>query len=303
MHATMKAVMTIAAFAMVMTGALTLATAPASADEKKGPPERSITDLGNNIYRFQNDAHYSVFIVGASGLVLTDPIDADAARWLRAEIKKRFGDLPVRYVIYSHNHPDHVSGGEVFAGPETTIIAHEKAAEDLARNNVATAAPNVTFNDKLTFTFEGRRMELAYWGRNNGAGSISLYVPDAKCLFAVDWVLLKRLPWREMYHYDLDGMIASLEKLLREVDFELVSPGHSVTGNKADLREFLSYLKDLRSGVLAAMNEGKTLEQTLAELTLSKYKHFAKYEEWRKGNIKGAWAQLAQTSGRFGQDR
>ena len=52
MHATMKAVMTIAAFAMVMAGALTFATAPASADEKKGPPERSITDLGNNIYRF-----------------------------------------------------------------------------------------------------------------------------------------------------------------------------------------------------------------------------------------------------------
>lgn len=268
-------------------------------------PQRVITDLGNGIYRFQNDTHFSIFIVGKQSVLLTDPINADAAKWLRAQIKSRFGPLPVKYVIYSHNHGDHVFGGEVFREENTTVVAQEKAAEDLKRNQAPTALPNLTFADTLCLDFEGRKIHLAYHGPNNGTGSISLFVPDAKFLFVVDWIVLKRFPWREMYYYDLDGMIASIREVMK-LDFKRVAPGHSVVGTKNDVAEFLGYLEDLRSEVLKGMNEKKSLKDLQDQIPnlprFKKYLHYASVEDFPL-NIKGAYEQLSRTSGRFGQDK
>lgn len=277
---------------------LLLPASDAIAQENK----RSITDLGKGIYRFQDNLHYSVFIVGKQGVLLTDPINTEAATWLRKEIRQRWGNLPVKYVIYSHNHLDHIGGGEVFRDRDTHIVAHELAAQDIRRNRMPTAMPDITFSDRLQLDFEGRAIELQYYGPNNGAGNISFYVPDAKLLFVVDWIVLKRLPFREMYYYDLEGTIASLKAVL-QLDFDLVAPGHSVVGNKEDVRESLAYLEELRDAVLQGMNDGKSLEQMQRDIRLDKYRHFANYEQWLPLNIKGAYEQLARLSGRYGQEK
>ena len=70
---------------------------------------RSIKKIAGDLYRFQNNFHYSVFLVTSEGIIVTDPINADAAKWLKAEIKKRF-DKPIRYLILSHDHSDHSAG-------------------------------------------------------------------------------------------------------------------------------------------------------------------------------------------------
>ena len=66
-------------------------------------PVREISQIAGNLYRFRNNFHFSVFAVTNDGVIATDPINADAARWLKAEIQQRFNQ-PVRYVIYSHDH-------------------------------------------------------------------------------------------------------------------------------------------------------------------------------------------------------
>jgi len=265
------------------------------------PPERSITELRDGIFRMQNGNHFSIFIVGPQSILATDPINAEAAAWLRAELAGRFGDRPIKYMVYSHNHPDHVSGGEALADPDTLVVAHHKAAEDLRRNQVPTAYPTVTFSERMWLDLDGRAIQLAYHGPNNGVGGLSLYVPDAKFLFVVDWIVLKRLPARDMYFYDFEGMIDSIKDVLH-LDFDLVSPGHSVVGDKDDVREFLNYLETLRDEVLAGLNAGKTLEQMQAEITLDRFSHWGNFE-WRPLNIQGAYDQLVRTSARFGQAR
>lgn len=274
----------------------------ASAAIAQAPVERAIVELGSGVHRIQNGHYYSTLVVGEDGVLVTDPIDVEAARWLRAEIDRRFGPLPVKYLIYSHNHPDHILGGEVLAGPGTVVIAQELAAEDIARHRTRTAAPTLTFSDRLTLDFEGRPIQLAYHGVNNGRGNISLYMPGDRFLSVVDWIVLKRLPWREMYYYDLDGMIASIRQVL-SLEFDLISPGHSVTGTKDDVREFLAYLEDLRGAVLEGMNAGKSVEELQREIRLPAYAHFANYEEWLPLNVKGAYDQLERSSARYGQER
>ena len=262
----------------------------------------SIKKLRDNIYRFQNKAHFSIFIVGEKNLFLTDPLGAEAAKWLKKEIKEKFGKRNIQFVFYSHNHWDHIAGGEVFKEASTIFISHEKAREEMLRQAAPTEIPNLTFSDKQTVFFEGMEIQLLYFGRNNGRGNSAMFIPSKKFLFAVDWVLLKRLPWVEMYYYDVDGSIDSLTEVLK-LDFDLVSPGHSVTGTKKDLIEYKGYLTGLRSKVLKGMSEGKTLKELQKSITMPKYKSYAKYKEWLKPNIKGVFDQMERASGRYGQEK
>ena len=69
--------------------------------------EYRIENIKGNVYRFVDDRHRSLFVVTKSGILLVDPLNAPAAEWLSAELEKRF-QQPVRYVVYSHNHSDHI---------------------------------------------------------------------------------------------------------------------------------------------------------------------------------------------------
>ena len=78
------------------------------------PPARAIVNLTGQLYRAQNNNHYTVFLVTPEGVIMSDPINRDFARWLKGEIATRF-KVPVRYVLYTHHDWDHASGGVVFA--------------------------------------------------------------------------------------------------------------------------------------------------------------------------------------------
>src|SRR5262245_21472506 len=64
-------------------------------------PVREITQIAGEVYRFRNNNHYAVFAVTPQGIIATDPINAEAAQWLKAELQQRFAK-PVKYLIYSH---------------------------------------------------------------------------------------------------------------------------------------------------------------------------------------------------------
>ena len=72
-------------FPLLATLALSISTGALAQDVK-----RDIAKIKGDLYRFQNNFHYSVFYVTPAGVIVTDPINADAAKWLKAEIKKRF---------------------------------------------------------------------------------------------------------------------------------------------------------------------------------------------------------------------
>jgi glyoxylase-like metal-dependent hydrolase (beta-lactamase superfamily II) len=86
---------------------------PVSA-QQAAPPTRGIVNLTGQLYRAQNNNHYTVFLVTPEGVILSDPINRDFSRWLKAEIATRF-KVPVRYVLYTHHDWDHASGGVVWA--------------------------------------------------------------------------------------------------------------------------------------------------------------------------------------------
>ena len=110
-----------------------------SGAEAQQPPTRGIVNITGQLYRAQNNNHYTVFLVTPEGIIMSDPINRDFARWLKAEYATRF-KVPVRYVLYTHRDWDHASGGVVFAD----------TAEFVGHRNMLTALAPPAGNPPLT---------------------------------------------------------------------------------------------------------------------------------------------------------
>jgi glyoxylase-like metal-dependent hydrolase (beta-lactamase superfamily II) len=102
-------------------------------------PVRAIEHVTGDLYRAQNNQHFTVFLVTPEGIMLSDPINTQFAEWLKGELGERF-DVPVRYVLYSHHHWDHASGGAVFADT-AEFVGHETMAGALALPPADTPIP------------------------------------------------------------------------------------------------------------------------------------------------------------------
>lgn len=120
--------------------------------------EYSITHLAGDVYMFSGGGQ-NTFMVTPEGAVVADPLSAEAAGWLKAEIRDRFG-LPVTYVLYSHFHWDHVSGGAVY--DDAIVIAHENTAR-----NLAGPAPDEPLNQSRDY-YDGRFAYYDAQGNDDG---------------------------------------------------------------------------------------------------------------------------------------
>ena len=109
---------------------LVAAVVLASEGLSQSAPDWSISHISGGVYRALNNNHGTVFLVTEEGIVLADPINTDFATWLKQEFDDRFG-VPVRYVIYSHYHWDHASGGDVF-GETARFVGHANMLSHLA---------------------------------------------------------------------------------------------------------------------------------------------------------------------------
>jgi len=92
-------------------------------------PVYEIEQLVGNLYRARSNNHYTVFLVTQEGVVLADPINLDFSEWLKGELAERF-DEEVKYVLYSHHHWDHASGGAAFLDT-AEFIGHENMVKHL----------------------------------------------------------------------------------------------------------------------------------------------------------------------------
>jgi glyoxylase-like metal-dependent hydrolase (beta-lactamase superfamily II) len=253
-------------------------------------PQRAITLIAGDLYRFQNQFHYSVFLVTPAGIVVTDPINASAAQWLKAELARRFPGKPIRYLIYSHSHADHIAGGEVFAD-SATVVAHERTKARILEEKVPTAVPNLTFSQRMSIELGGKTVELSYLGRNHSDNLIVMRFPDEQTLFAVDIVAAKRLPYRDFPDGYLDDWIVAL-KSIEGMDFEILAPGHAGLGSKADIAEHRRYFELLRERVKREMDAGESLEEIKRSVKMTEYESWGAYRDWVELNVEGMYRYL-----------
>jgi glyoxylase-like metal-dependent hydrolase (beta-lactamase superfamily II) len=271
---------------LAIVGCLLIAVAP-DVSAQPSRPDNEITKLSDDVYVFRHQFHQAIFITTPDGVIVTDPISADAATWLKAEIKK-LTDQPVRYVIYSHHHSDHITGGSVFAD-QATFVSHSAArAHIVDAADSTTPVPSVTFTDRLFIDLGGKHVELIYTGKNHSDNSLVVLLPQNRLLFAVDFIPVETVAYRTMRSDFPDEWIGSLKRV-EEIDFDTLVPGHGKIGRKEHVRMFRSYLEDLTAAVLEQIKKGASLDEAKKAVQLPKYEGWARYADWFPENVEGMY--------------
>lgn len=274
---------------------LILLVSSVSAGQPASASEYKIEKVTGNVYRFVADRHRSVFLVAKNGILITDPINSEAAAWLKKELQSRF-KLPVKYVVYSHNHSDHIYGAEVFKDSRAFFVASQLARQDIVATRAKTVIPDVAFPETMNITLGKNVVELRYHGPNDGRGSISMLFKPEKVVFVADWIVLNRMVWQELWSYDIQGMINSTREVLA-LDFDFFVGAHADPGTKADVKNYLSYIEALYKAVIDGIHSGKNLEQLQSEIRLDQYSHLENYHEWLPKNVAGVYKRLMNESG------
>ena len=249
---------------------------------------RKLTD---NVYVFRYQGHQSLFVATSEGVIATDPIGylrPEAVTAYIAEIRK-VTQAPIRYVVYSHHHFDHIAGGRPFKELGATFIAHRNALRRLERlKNPDVVMPDIAVDNRYIIELGGVRLELIYTGRNHSDNSLVMLLPREKLLFAVDFIPIETVQFRDMPDSWLPDFFDSLDQVLA-LDWDRMIPGHPYAGGrlgtKDDVRAQRQYMSDLSAQVKAAAAQGKCFDAAMQEVKLPKYEKWGEYAHYLPGNV------------------
>lgn len=288
--------------AVVAGGGVAALTAPRRGAAQAPQPSPQLRQVADDVYLFSFGGYNTIFIVTDDGVFASDPnslVNPQAAEAYKAAIES-VTSQPVRYVIYSHDHADHNTGGVVFADT-AEFVSHALAAPKIAaRNDPRSPVPTITFDDMLTLTLGGKTVELYYVGRNHSDNSLVLLYPERRLLFAVDFIPVNSLLFHDLQDSYLDEWVESLKRV-EALDFDTLIPGHGMLGTKAHVGAVRDYLLDLMAAIRAARARGlpDNSEEMVAAVRADlapKYGEWANFETFLPLNIQGViriWSEGA----------
>ncbi len=242
-----------------------------------------------------------VFMIDSQYAPLTDKIKAAVAG-----ISKK----PVRFVLNTHWHGDHVGGNENLGRTGVVIVAHDnvrkrmsseqfiKAFNSKAPPSPAAALPLVTFVDSISFHVNGDDVNAFHVPPAHTDGDAIVYFRKANVLHMGDTFFNGVYPFVDLSTGgSIAGMIGACDRGLSTGDASTkVIPGHGPSGNKADLKAFRDMLTASRDAVATLVKAGKTLDEVKAAKPTA-----ALDEKWGKGFLKPeVWVSIvyADLSGR-----
>ena len=270
---------------VIACGALAVAILSGLAQGQQAPPFATTkVDGTDNVYIFRYGGGQAMFIVTSAGVIATDPIGygrPQAVTTYLEEIKK-ITSQPIRYVIYSHHHFDHIAGGKPFKDAGATFVSHRRAKDRLAvLKDPHTVLPDETFDDKRTIRLGNTTLDLTYMGLNHSDSTIVMTLPREKIIFTVDTVPVGGFLGRGM----IDSYPLEWEEFLKKLtamDWERLIPGHPGAGGrlgtKQDAQEVLGLLQHASAEVKVAAQEGKCWDGVEREMKLPKYASWPGYE-------------------------
>jgi glyoxylase-like metal-dependent hydrolase (beta-lactamase superfamily II) len=259
------------------------------------PVSTKKVDGTENVYVFRYGGHQSMFIVTSHGVIATDPISYLRPAKPYIDAIKAVTDKPIKYVIYSHHHYDHIAGGKPFKDLGATFIAHRRAKErllELKKQNALLAdvvIPDQVVDGKKAVTLGGTTLELIFVGRNHSDNSLVMRLPKEKLIFAVDFAPIESVQFRNIP--DSASPIEYIDSLkkLAGLQWDRMIPGHPYAGGrygtKKDVQDDIAYMEELSAEVKKAADAGKCFDTGMKEIKLPKYEKWANYETGLPANV------------------
>jgi cyclase len=294
-------------------------TPPQSAPSAAAPAPVNyftIKPLGHNVFAAiavpgSGAGSNAGFVIGDDGVAVIDTFQkVDAAKSLLAEIRK-MTPLPVKYVINTHYHIDHVTGNGVFAEAGATIVAQKNVRDWIHTENKKFYGANITdaqkasvegltgptqvYDTTLDLHLGAKLINVRYELGHTGGDSV-VFIPDANVVFCGDLFWRHTLP--NLIDASTEAWIATLSKLTEAHPAATFISGHGDVGTVDDVKAFQGYLIDLRRMVSEGRATGKSGDALVDDLTpklKEKYGDWSAFNNFAKRNILDTDAEFAGT--------
>jgi glyoxylase-like metal-dependent hydrolase (beta-lactamase superfamily II) len=269
------------AAALIVAGCATTALAQQA---QRPQIETTKVEGTDNVYIFRNGNHQSMFIVTKDGVIATDPVAygrPTGGQQYVDEIKK-VTDKPIKYLIYSHHHYDHIAGGKAFKDAGARVIAHKRATERLkVLKDPHTVIPDESIGDKKVIKLGGTTLELHYLGLNHSDSNLVMRLPKEKIVFIVDTIPVGSFPGRgfiDIYPLETEDFI----KKVIAMDWERMIPGHPGPGDrlgtKKDAQDVLTLMQEASAAIKTDAQAGKCWDAVEKDFQMPKYANLPGYQ-------------------------
>ncbi len=253
---------------------------------------RALTQINGNLYRHTTGpglaVHSGFVLITKEGALVIDPAMTCTATWLRDEIKQRF-NVPVKYVVYTHGHADHISGGQVFQKDGAIVVANERAIEPIVGEKIPTAVPDRVFDRDMTITLGGETVLLHRVAPSHSDSMTMVLFPKYRALQCTDVCESKTMPYNDFLDFYYPGWIETLDWVAQQ-DVDVIDVGHYSPATKADEAALRIYMIDLHQQVLDLVRSGQSWDQLYRNVKFSdEVKHWTAFDTMHTLNIAGMY--------------
>jgi len=247
------------------------------------------------------------FVVGSDAVAVVDTGGSYAVGMALKEALRKITSLPIRYVINTHVHPDHVFGNAAFVEDGPRFIGHARLSEAMAvRGDVYSrnlkkqlgsvadhsrlVAPNETVQDRLTLDLGRRKLELRAWPNAHTNNDLSVFDTASGTLWTGDLLFIERTP---SIDGDVKGWLAAMDALDR-LPAAATIPGHGpVTRDKhqAVMRQ-RAYLDALLRDVRGSIRQGTGMLETMETAAGSERGRWQLFDVVNRRNVNALYPAL-----------
>lgn len=258
------------------------------------PSREFITDsLTESIFLLRNSYGSNIGVyMGEDGMLLIDSHLREDIDSILVHLND-ISSLPVKYLINTHWHFDHVENNEVFANQGAIIIAHENCRDRLSEDQVVPifmpvqaatpkkGLPSIIFKDSMNIYINDEIVSVFHLPNAHTNSDAVIYFRNSNVLHTGDIFVRYGMPFLDLTNGGLiDGMIAACEYISAlSNERTRIIPGHGPISNKQDLINYTDMLKTIRKRIVEAINDGQNLEQVIESKPAKEYNTFIDKEK------------------------
>lgn len=274
--------------------ALVLGSPGLSAQERVWAGDRTINQISEHVFRWGSDGQYGAYILTNEGIILVDGhyCQSGTVEWLKDQLDRRY-DVPVKYVVLSHDHQDHNCNTGLFS--DTAVgVGHRNIVPHLTFEQRNSIIPAITFEDEMDLMLGGILVKLLYFGPTHSDNLIQVHIPQEEVLIAIDSAKGRNLfpDFRDM---EVNNQLKVMRTLANLEDVSIVLPGHGPVTTQDAFLDHHRYLQALKDTVLEHMADGRTLQEikTLTEASmLEAFGDYNRIDAYLVANIVTMWDYL-----------
>jgi cyclase len=277
-----KTTLTLACFSL----ALGLAAAQ---DQDFNKVQIKVSKVAGTVYMLEGAGGNIGASVGDDGILLVDDQSAPLAEKIQAALKG-ITDKPVRFIIDTHYHGDHI-GGNAYFQKQAPVIAHDNVRKRLQTGGATgnggsirfetspqpmDALPIITYDHAITLHLNGEDIRVEHFPSGHTDGDSIVFFSKSHVVAMGD-EFVTHFPFVDVEAGgSLNGMIDAVKNVIAYVPADVkVIPGHGQLSSLDDLRAYLTMLKATRDEVSHALKDGKTLDQMKQAKILDPWKKYS----------------------------